>query len=123
MTGSLTVDTGATDQVAAALADAAGKLADPGDLLAGITQRVGADASTRVPRRTGTLAGSLTGGRTTLDGRPAVTLTWGVRYAAFVNFGTNRMPARPFATDALAAAAADADRALADWAGAIIDHI
>jgi len=120
---SVTVDTGATDQVAAALSHAAGRLADPGDLLADIAARVGPDATARAPRATGAMAGSLSTAGTTLDGRPAVVLTWGVRYAAFVNFGTDRMRARPFATDALAAAAADADKLAADWAAAIIDDI
>jgi HK97 gp10 family phage protein len=118
--GSLTIDTGTTERVAAALTHAADQLGDPSDLLAGIAQQLGSDASSRAPRATGAMAGSMSAGRTTLEGRPAVTLTWGVRYAAFVNFGTDRMPARPFATDALEAAAATADQAMADWAGAII---
>jgi hypothetical protein len=119
----LTVDPGATDQVAAALGGAAAALSDPSGLLADIAARVAADAGTRTPRRTGALAGSLSVGRATIDGRPAAQLTWGVRYALFVNFGTNRMPARPFATDALTAAAADTEKLAATWADTILGKV
>ena len=123
MTGAVTVDTGATDQVAAAISAAAVAFADPSDLLREVAQRVASDAASRAPRATGALAGSMTAAGATVNGLPTATLTWGVRYAAFVNFGTDRMPARPFATDALTAAAADAEPLLADWAGRIIDGI
>jgi HK97 gp10 family phage protein len=119
----ITVDPGATDQVAAALSVAAASLADPSDLLADIAARVGAEATSRAPRKTGAMAGSMSAGRVTIDGLPAVELTWGVRYAAFVNFGTGRMAARPFATDALAAAAADTEALAATWADTILSGV
>jgi HK97 gp10 family phage protein len=64
--------------------------------------RVGELADPATPVRTGTLlhsrrkewdAGSLTGGQ-----------FWDAPYAAYVNFGTSRMAARPFATQAAAQA-------------------
>lgn len=123
MSDSVIVDTGATAQVAAGLSDAARLLADPSGLLADIAARVATDASSRAPRRTGALAGSVSAAGSTVDGRPAAVLTWGVRYAAYVNFGTSRMPARPFATDALAAATADAGTLAADWADTILGKV
>ena len=123
MTDGLTIDTGATTQLAAGFSAAAAKLGDPADLLREIAARVGADASTRAPRATGAMAGSMTAHGATVDGLPAVELTWGARYAAYVNFGTSRMAARPFATDALAAAAGDAAPLMAQWADTIINTI
>ena len=119
----LSIDTGATDRVAAGLADAATRLADPADLLADIGSRVLTDATARAPRATGALAGSGAVAPGQLEGHPAALLTWGVRYALFVNFGTSRMPARPFATDALAAAAADADTLARTWAKHLLDGV
>lgn len=119
MADSLSVDTGGTDRLAASLAGAATALRDASDLAATVAARVLSDATSRAPRGTGALAGS---GRLTGTDQAAV-LTWGVRYALYVNFGTTTMRARPFATDALDAAAADADPLLAQWAGTILDHI
>lgn len=120
---SVSVDTGAATTVAAALDHAATLLDDPTGLITDITSRVASDATARTPRRTGVLAGSLALDRATIDGHPAATLTWGVRYAPYVNFGTQHMRAQPFATDALTAAAADADQIAATWATTILDGI
>ena len=58
------------------------------------------DAQARTPRRTGRLAASAQ----ITPATDVVTITWGATYAAYVNFGTSRMKARAFATDALEAA-------------------
>lgn len=49
-------------------------------------------ASARTPRRTGYLANARSRGKGWIQ--------WDALYAAFVNFGTRYMAARPFATDA-----------------------
>lgn len=121
MGSGFSVDTGATDKVAAAFTDAAAQLADPAPVLADVASQVARYAAPRTPRRTGALANSFTTDRATVDGHPAVALTWGVRYAPYVNFGTRTQRAQPFATDALTAAAADADRTLTDWATHLLD--
>lgn len=123
MSDTLTVDTGQADQLAASLVEAADRLADPDTLLADIAAQLAADASARAPRRTGALAGSgsITPGQ--VEGHPARLLTWGVRYALFVNFGTRYMRAQPFATDALDAAAGAAEPQLRAWAETIVDQV
>ena len=121
MSDGLTVDTGGTGRLAASLGDAAAALADPAPLCDQVAQRVASDAAGSTPRATGALANSLrvTGG--TREGKPAAVLTWGVRYAVFVNFGTRYMRARPFATDALAAV--DAESLTLDWAESITTKV
>jgi HK97 gp10 family phage protein len=120
---SLDIDTATADRVARSLGDAAEKLTDPSTVLATLAQRIATDATGRVPRATGTLAGSLSVSPGTVEGRPAQTLTWGVRYAPYVNFGTRHMRARPFATDALDATAADAEPLLRGWAETILNGV
>jgi HK97 gp10 family phage protein len=107
-------------RLVASLEAAATSLADPADLLKQISARVATEATSRAPRRTGALAGSLSVAGTMVAGRPTAELTWGVRYAAFVNYGTRYMRAQPFATDALAAAAADAEPLAVAWAEEIV---
>jgi hypothetical protein len=114
----LTVDTSDTTRLVASLDKAARALADPDEVLRKVTALVASRATP--PRRTGALAGSLHVSSATVEGNPAAELTWGVRYAAYVNFGTRTMTARPFATDALAATAADAGPLLAQWADTIV---
>ena len=81
---------------------------------------VAKEASRRAPRRTGALAGSLR----VEAGPKRATVVAGVRYAAFVNYGTSRMRPRPFLTGALDSVdplppyAAAADEALAAVRGA-----
>lgn len=67
---------------------------------------VHAYAGARTPRRTGYLANSVS--------RGAMWIAWGALYAAYVNFGTRYMAARPFATDAFNRAIPGLMAALAD---------
>lgn len=110
---SVTVDT-------AQLAAAADRLSATGERFtdtAGVTgpaaEAVARLAGPRTPRRTGRLAASAT---VTPDG-----VRWGVGYAVFVNYGTRRMVAQPFATDALTAAETETDTIAALWAAEIVD--
>lgn len=119
----ITVDTAGADRLAASLAAAADALEDPAPVLATVGNQVVTGAAARAPRRTGALAGSGSADPVTLDGRPAQLLTWGVRYAVYVNFGTATMTARPFASDALEAAARDAGTELATWAEQAIAQV
>ena len=89
----------------ASLDAAADELRDPTDLhktAAGEVDRLAAP-----PRRTGRLIASQTS--TVEDGAGIV--RWGVGYAVYVNFGTRRMRAQPFATGALARAEESITRA------------
>ena len=97
------------DAAAASLSD----LTDPGRAAGAVVVK-GAQAAT--PRRTGRLAGSA---RITAD-RDTVAVVWGATYAAYVNFGTRVMRARPFATDALEAAT---DEIIRIYAGAVTDAL
>ena len=123
MTDSLTIDTGATAKVAAGLLEVADTLSDPSGLITDVANTVGRVAQGRVPRATGALANSFGLDRGIVEGNPAAVLTWGARYAVYVNFGTRHMPARPFATDALEVATKDADRMLTAWAEQTIGGI
>lgn len=116
MSDGLTTDTAAVTQLAARMSALGDRLADPSDLLTDVGGMVARDANQSTPRATGALARSLRLTQGTIDGHPAQLLTWGVRYAVFVNFGTRYMPARPFATDALAAVTIKAEPALKAWA-------
>jgi HK97 gp10 family phage protein len=101
---------------ATSLASAAASLADLTDAGAAAGAVVVKTAQARTPRRTGRLAASAS-----ID--PAaqiVTVTWGTSYAAYVNFGTRRMVARPFATDALEAAEAQVGAIYATAVGDVL---
>jgi HK97 gp10 family phage protein len=119
----VTVDSGGADTLARTLADASEALADPGPLVADLAAQTAAMASANTPRATGALANSGRVAAGTIGGHPAQLITWGVRYAVFVNFGTRHMPARPFATDALAAVRQSAEPALRTWADKALDQI
>ena len=98
--------------LAASLDGAADKLADTGPLLAAAAQEVARLAGPATPRRTGRLASSVQ--VVTETDRAGV--RWGVGYAVYVNFGTRRMRAQPFATDALQAAETTIEQSALLWA-------
>lgn len=70
--------------------------------VADTTEQVRAAAEARAPRRTGTLAGSITGSARGLRGTVEAT----ARYAEFVEYGTYKDEPQPF----MAPAADEADR-------------
>lgn len=109
---SFTADTSAVGAAAERLTAAGDRLGDPASLLAAASTEVVRLAAPRTPRRTGRLAGSPT---VAVDQGKA-TVRWGVPYGVYVNFGTRRMRAQPFATDALAAAQPAIDALAAAWA-------
>jgi HK97 gp10 family phage protein len=82
---------------ATSLASAVASLADLRDAGTAAGAVIVKGAGARTPRRTGRLAASA---RIATDAQ-TLTVSWGAPYAAYVNFGTRYMRARPFATDAL----------------------
>ena len=87
------------DRLAATLRAAGNKLGDMTQASTTAAQAVTADAKSKAPRRTGRLAASIVGeGR-----RNTARVTAGAPYAAYVEFGTARVPARPYMRPALAA--------------------
>jgi len=114
---SFTIDTGPVGDAAAALAGMADQLGDPSEPLRTTADEVTRLAGGRTPRSTGRLAASVS---VAVDGPLSARVRWGVGYAVYVNFGTRRMPARPFATDALAAAAPALETQAAQWADDIL---
>ncbi len=98
-------------EVRAALEHAHDALAHPDDVNDAAAAEVLRLAGPATPRATGRLAAS---GRVNATDAGA-TISWAVPYAVFVNFGTEVMRARPFATDALAAAEPAITRLWADY--------
>lgn len=113
---SFTIDTGDVVQASTRLGDLADPLGDVSAPLRTTADEVARLAGPRTPRRSGRLASSVS---VAAEGTQA-RIRWGVGYAVFVNFGTRRMRAQPFATDALEAAKPVLERAATDWATGLV---
>lgn len=80
------------------LADIAAKLPkESADIIAKGIHDIDAHATANTPRDTGNLANSKS---VELDGASG-RIHWSAEYAAYVNFGTYKMDAQPFASDAV----------------------
>jgi hypothetical protein len=99
--------------VADRLAATGARLGDTATLTGPAADAILRLAGPRTPTRTGRLAASAA---VTADG-----VRWGVGYAVFVNYGTRRMRAQQFATDALEAAETETDILAAVWAADILE--
>lgn len=100
-----------TATLAASLDDAADALEDTDTVDTAAGRLVATAADTRIPRRTGRLRSSAA----VSTDRDGARISWGVGYALPVHFGTRVMRARPFAFDALDAAAGAVETLWTDY--------
>lgn len=120
MADTISIDTAPLTGLATDLATTGTRLQDA-EFLAAAGAEVARLASGRTPRATGKLAGSLQVRVGTDKGSDAAMVRWGVGYAVYVNFGTRRMRARPFATDALQAAETKVEDLARSWATDVLE--